>query len=224
MYEVRIENNLSKVITTMAVMAEDEQQARENVSLNGWTIIGVRLLKERVKESYDLDTELVSTAIPNEIELEGRINIPIDNQSNGKNDIVISKDAGNTNIADNLELLPTSKELELILTIHFGLGNVSPVFNDDISKIFESLPKNRDYVLFGNADDVSVGKNATYSSNYELSFLRAEHIKKLLIEKGYNADKIRTVGLGTRYPLEKNGKNGSFKNRRVEIYGFRAQR
>lgn len=224
MYEVRIENNLSKVITTMAVMAEDEQQARENVSLNGWTIIGVRLLKERVKESYDLDTELVSTAIPNEIELEGRINIPIDNQSNGKNDIVISKDAGNTNIADNLELLPTSKELELILTIHFGLGNVSPVFNDDISKIFESLPKNRDYVLFGNADDVRVGKNATYSSNYELSFLRAEHIKKLLIEKGYNADKIRTVGLGTRYPLEKNGKNGSFKNRRVEIYGFRAQR
>lgn len=224
MYEVRIENNLSKVITTMAVMAEDEQQARENVSLNGWTIIGVRLLKERVKESYDLDTELVSTAIPNEIELEGRINIPIDNQSNGKNDIVISKDAGNTNIADNLELLPTSKELELILTIHFGLGNVSPVFNDDISKIFESLPKNRDYVLFGNADDVSVGRNATYSSNYELSFLRAEHIKKLLIEKGYNADKIRTVGLGTRYPLEKNGKNGSFKNRRVEIYGFRAQR
>lgn len=224
MYEVRIENNLSKVITTMAVMAEDEQQARENVSLNGWTIIGVRLLKERVKESYDLDTELVSTAIPNEIELEGRINIPIDNQSNGKNDIVISKDAGNTNIADNLELLPTSKELELILTIHFGLGNVSPVFNDDISKIFESLPKNRDYVLFGNADDVRVGRNATYSSNYELSFLRAEHIKKLLIEKGYNADKIRTVGLGTRYPLEKNGKNGSFKNRRVEIYGFRAQR
>ena len=78
-------------------------------------------------------------------------------------------------------------------------------------------------MLFGNADDVSVGKNATYSSNYELSYLRSEHKKKLLIEKGYDADRIRTVGLGTRYPLEKNSKNGSLKNRRVEIYGFRTQ-
>ena len=51
MYEVKIENNLSKIITTMTVMAEDEQQARENVSLNGWSVIGVRLLKERVKET-----------------------------------------------------------------------------------------------------------------------------------------------------------------------------
>lgn len=208
----------------MTVMAEDEMQARENVSLNGWTIIGVKKLKERTLESYELNSDLVSTAIPNEIELEGGITIPIDNQSDGSNDILITKEAGNTNIADNLELLPTSQELELILTIHFGLGNVAPVFDENVSRIFETLPKNRDYVLFGNADDVRVGKNASYSSNYELSYLRAEHIKKLLIEKGYNADKIRTVGLGTRYPLEKSGKQGSFKNRRVEIYGFRTQR
>ena len=225
MYEVKIENNLSKIITTMTVMAEDEQQARENVSLNGWSVIGVRLLKERVKETYSLNTDLVSTTIPNDIDLEGKINIPAAENKPAKkeNSIAVSKDAGNKNVADNLELLPTSNELELILTIHFGLGNVSPVFDDNISKIFESLPKDRDYVLFGNADDVRVGKNATYGSNYELSYLRAEHIKKLLIEKGYNADKIRTVGLGTRYPLEKAGKKGSFKNRRVEIYGFRTQ-
>ncbi len=78
-------------------------------------------------------------------------------------------------------------------------------------------------MLFGNADDVAVGRHATYSNNYELSYLRADHIKKLLIEKGYNADKIRTIGLGTGYPLEKNSKKGSLKNRRVEIYGFRTQ-
>lgn len=175
MYEVKIENNLSKIITTMTVMAEDEQQARENVSLNGWSVIGVRLLKERVKETYSLNTDLVSTTIPNNIDLEGKINIPAAENKPAKkeNSIAVSKDAGNKNVADNLELLPTSKELELILTIHFGLGNVSPVFDDNISKIFESLPKDRDYVLFGNADDVRVGKNATYGSNYELSYLRA---------------------------------------------------
>ena len=231
MYEVRIENNISKVITTMTVMAQDEQQARENVSLNGWSVIGVKLLKERVKETYNLSSDSVATTIPNKIDLEGAINIPAaENKAQAQkketlksNENIVSKESGNKNVADNLELLPTSNELELILTIHFNLGNVSPVFNDNVSRIFEKLPKDRDYVLFGNADDVRVGKHATYGSNYELSYLRAEHIKKLLIEKGYNADKIRTVGLGTRYPLEKNGKKGSFKNRRVEIYGFRTQ-
>lgn len=205
----------------MTVMAENEQQARENVSLNGWSVIGVKLLKERVKETYTLNTDLVTTTIPNNIDLEGKINIPNEPKKESKK--TISKESGNKNVEDNLQLLPTSKDLELILTIHFGLGNVSPVFDDNISKIFDSLPKDRDYVLFGNADDVQVGKKATYGSNYELSYLRAEHIKKLLIEKGYNADKIRTVGLGTRYPLEKNAKKGSLKNRRVEIYGFRTQ-
>lgn len=202
-------------------MAENEQQARENVSLNGWSVIGVKLLKERVKETYTLNTDLVTTTIPNNIDLEGKINIPNEPKKESKQ--TISKESGNKNVADNLQLLPTSKDLELILTIHFDLGNVSPIFDDHISKIFDSLPKDRDYVLFGNADDVQVGKKATYGSNYELSYLRAEHIKKLLIEKGYNADKIRTVGLGTRYPLEKNAKKGSLKNRRVEIYGFRTQ-
>lgn len=231
MYEVRIENNISKVITTMTVMAQDEQQARENVSLNGWSVIGVKLLKERVKETYNLSSDSVATTIPNKIDLEGAINIPAaENKAQAQkketpksNENIVSKESGNKNVADNLELLPTSNELELILTIHFNLGNVSPVFNDNVSRIFEKLPKDRDYVLFGNADEVRVGKHATYGSNYELSYLRAEHIKKLLIEKGYNADKIRTVGLGTRYPLEKNGNKGSFKNRRVEIYGFRTQ-
>ena len=122
----------------MTVMAEDEQQARENVSLNGWSVIGVRLLKERVKETYSLNTDLVSTTIPNNIDLEGKINIPAAGNKPAKkeNSIAVSKDAGNKNVADNLELLPTSNELELILTIHFGLGNVSPVFDDNISKNF----------------------------------------------------------------------------------------
>ena len=110
-------------------------------------------------------------------------------------------------MADNLNLVPTSKDLELILTIHFQLGNVSPIFNDDISKLFDSLPKDKNYVLFGNADDVAVGRHATYSNNYELSYLRADHIKKLLIEKGYNADKIRTIGLGMNSSITLNLQN-----------------
>lgn len=223
MYEVKIENNLSKVITTMTVMAMTEQEAYDNVALNGWTVIGVKLIKERVKDEYTLSTDYIKTEIPNKIELEDAIEIPAAKELEEESRIIVSKESGNKNVADNLNLVPTSKDLELILTIHFQLGNVSPIFNDDISKLFDSLPNDKNYVLFGNADDVAVGRHATYSNNYELSYLRADHIKKLLIEKGYNADKIRTIGLGTGYPLEKNSKKGSLKNRRVEIYGFRTQ-
>ncbi len=223
MYEVKIENNMSKVITTMTVMAVTEQEAYDNVALNGWTVIGVRLIKERVKDEYTLSTDYIKTEIPNKIELENAIEIPAEQESIKEKGMVVSKESGNKNVVDNLNLVPTSKDLELILTIHFQLGDVAPIFDDKISKLFDSLPKDRVYVLFGNADDVAVGRHATYSNNYELSYLRADHIKKLLIEKGYNADKIKTIGLGTGYPLEKSGKKGSLKNRRVEIYGFRTQ-
>lgn len=225
MYEVKIENNLSKVITTMTIMAMTEQEAYDNVALNGWSVIGVKLIKERVKDEYILSTDYIKTEIPNKIELEDAIEIPDIKGpvKENKNTAVVSKESGNKNVADNLNLVPTSKELELIMTIHFKLGDVAPIFDENISKLFDSLSKDKDYILFGNADDVSVGRNATYNNNYELSYLRADHIKKLLIEKGYNADRIKTIGLGTGYPLEKNGKKGSIKNRRVEIYGFRTQ-
>lgn len=223
MYEVKIENNMSNVITTMTVMAMTEQEAYDNAALNGWTVIGVRLIKERMKDEYTLSTDYIKTEIPNKIELENAIEIPAEQELIKEKSMVVSKESGNKNVADNLNLVPTSKDLELILTIHFQLGDVAPIFDDKISKLFDSLPKDRTYVLFGNADDVAVGRHATYSNNYELSYLRADHIKKLLIEKGYNADKIKTIGLGTGYPLEKSGKKGSLKNRRVEIYGFRTQ-
>ena len=76
MYEVKIENNLSKVITTMTVMAMTEQEAYDNVALNGWTVIGVKLIKERVKDEYTLSTDYIKTEIPNKIELEDAIEIP----------------------------------------------------------------------------------------------------------------------------------------------------
>ena len=142
MYEVKIENNMSKVITTMTVMAMTEQEAYDNVALNGWTVIGVRLIKERVKDEYTLSTDYIKTEIPNKIELEDAIEIPAEKEPLKEKSMVVSKESGNKNVADNLNLVPTSKDLELILTIHFQLGDVAPIFDDKISKLFDSLQKN----------------------------------------------------------------------------------
>ncbi len=220
MYEVKIENNYSKVITTMTVMAMTEQEAYNNVALNGWTVVGVRLLKEKIKDSYALSADHIRTEIPNKVVLEDAIEYPTNQTSNNSKN---SNNSGNNNVTDNLNLVPTSKELVHILTIHFDFGSVSPIFDDKVSIIFNNLSKSKDYVIFGNTDNVAVGKHATYNNNYELSYLRAEHIKKLLIEKGYNADRIKTIGLGSAFPVEQGKSKSSLKNRRVEIYGFRTQ-
>ena len=54
-YEVKIENNMSKVITTMTVMAMTEQEAYDNVALNGWTVIGVKLIKDTFVIPHNID-------------------------------------------------------------------------------------------------------------------------------------------------------------------------
>lgn len=226
-YEVTIENNASKVVTSMTIKALTEQDAKNNVSLNGWSVIGVKLIPDNEqKETYDLSADSVNTVIPEKVELENAVGNYSDNlTSRKKAELSVNADnltAGNMAVADNINLLPDSPELEYLFTINFGFGNVNPLYNDNISSMLDNLSKDREYIIFGNADEVSVGERAPYGSNYELSYLRAEHIKKVLIERGFSADKIKTVGLGVRYPIEKTGKS-SLKNRRVEIYGFRAQ-
>ena len=42
------------------------------------SVIGVKLIKERVKDEYTLSTDYIKTEIPNKIELEDAIEIPAD--------------------------------------------------------------------------------------------------------------------------------------------------
>ena len=52
----------------MTVMAENEQQARENVSLNGWSVIGVKLLKERY--NFESLTIMIQKEVAERIDAE----------------------------------------------------------------------------------------------------------------------------------------------------------
>ena len=107
MYEVKIENNKSKVITTITVMAMTEQDAYNNVALTGWTVIGGKLIKERLKDEYTLSTDYIKTEIPNKIELEDAIEIPAEKEPGKENNLVVSKESGNNNVAANLNLVRT---------------------------------------------------------------------------------------------------------------------
>lgn len=56
-YQVTVENNISKVITVMYVFAPTEETARANVSLNGWAIKGIKKLSEQEKAQITLSDE-----------------------------------------------------------------------------------------------------------------------------------------------------------------------
>ena len=214
LYEVQIENNKSKVITKMHIRAVSEEDAYNNVSLNGWTVIGARRVSDDERKTIELSADSVSTKIPNKIVLENAIgDLPLAEKEN------IQPPTKPINVRDNINLLPTSNELILKLIVFNDFGEIK---SNNYKEKLQNLPKNRDYVLFGNADEVRVGKNAVYVSNYDLSYKRAEYIKNYLIKNGHSADRLTVIGLGVKYPLEKTNKS-SKKNRRVEIYGFRTQ-
>lgn len=244
----------------MYVFAADEERAKENVSLNGWTVLGVKKLSEKEKSQINLSADGLNGNITgnpkidsiganrkmkNSDPAEGKDKVPYgypsgfagtnpylnetsDRQKSPKNNLQNNENGSQglptvNRTEDNLELLPTSPNLDYIITLNFDLGKVEPLPNPNVNNKFKELDKNNKYIVFGHADEVKVGKNAIYKNNYTLSFLRAEYIKKMMTEYGIPAENIRVVGLGIRYPLE-NSNESSLANRRAEIYGFRKQK
>lgn len=56
-FQVTIENNVSKVVTVMYVFAPTEENARENVSLNGWKVRGIKKLSDSEKAQITLSDD-----------------------------------------------------------------------------------------------------------------------------------------------------------------------
>lgn len=232
-YAVTIENNSSKVKTVMTVFAESEQDANDHVALNGWTVIGVKRLSQEEAKAFDLSSDGVSSVTPDNVEIKplkdsGVLSDPNLKSANDGTEStagyppIVRRDNPSSDVQDNLNLLPTSPDLEFIAVYHYDLGVIEPIRNPVNNGKISSLDKGGSYVVFGHADTVPVGENASYGSNFELSYKRASFIKEIMVRAGIPADSIRTVGLGTTKPVVKNSEGGSPANRRVEIYGFKS--
>lgn len=281
-FEVTVENAVSKITTTLYIAAADERRARENVILNGWNVTGVKRLTEKEKKeinlsaaglgaasdpaAYSLESAADKTPPPDPgaavegagIGIEkpygypsgdlgidpysqsGSAKLPDGTESAGESLVpyfenklpqISAKDGssagkaennipGMKNAEDNLGLLPDSPLLEYVSSVNFDLGSPIPKDNPPFADMFKYIDKTREYIVFGHADEVVVSKNAKYKNNYTLSYLRAEEVKKIMIENGMPAENIKAVGLGVRYPLENSG-SGSLANRRAEIYKFK---
>lgn len=112
--------------------------------------------------------------------------------------------------------IPLQEKISITLVIEFDYDKaiVKSIYYKDIEKvanILQAYPE-KDIELEGHTD--SIGSDAY---NEKLSNLRAESVKKILVEKfGIDASRISTVGYGESMPVATNDtEEGRQKNRRV---------
>ncbi len=87
--------------------------------------------------------------------------------------------------------------------------------NPELQKVVELMKKNptNNIEISGHTDNIG---NKSY--NIELSKERAEEVKKYLISKGIDANRIVSIGKGSSDPIDTNDtENGRQRNRRVEF-------
>lgn len=83
----------------------------------------------------------------------------------------------------------------------------------EIADNLKTLPE-RNFMVAGHTDDVKLGKNAPYQSNWELSTARAVTVTEFLIGAGMQPQQLVAAGYSQYDPVSKTRKQ---ENRRIEI-------
>jgi chemotaxis protein MotB len=91
-----------------------------------------------------------------------------------------------------------------------------------VSTLTEITPilvnSNRPIDIEGHTDNRPI-KNKEYSSNWELSALRATAVLRILNEEGLNDEHLSATGFAASRPIDSNeSPQGRAKNRRVSIF------
>ncbi len=166
-------------------------------------VVVVDPVKERENEKFEVDIYLMLTDA-------GYVEV----SAAEPEETVITKEHG---VEDELEYELSTKKSVTLKNIYFA--KASP---DVLEKSYPSVKKLASVLIRrpeitvrieGHTDNIGVKKDLM-----ELSWLRAEAIKKLLMSEGVNQDQISTIGYGDSRPLTDNSTEEARKrNRRVEI-------
>jgi len=100
-----------------------------------------------------------------------------------------------------------------------GSEVISSDYNNLISRIGEGLNQSTGRIMVvGHTDNIPMGRNKRFSSNFSLSQSRAESVAKLLTVSVKNPSRLTPEGLGETRPVASNATaEGRAQNRRVEI-------
>jgi len=96
-----------------------------------------------------------------------------------------------------------------------GSAQILPVSEEILNKVYNTMKYYKTITVEIQGFTDNVGK---LKSNVKLSLARAESVKKYLVSKGIDAERISTKGFGPDKPIASNStKEGKQKNRRIEF-------
>ena len=113
------------------------------------------------------------------------------------------------------ELLFDSASAELQITGKEKLSEIGLTLKETTNEI----PENIDWIIMveGHTDKRPIN-TSKYPSNWELSTARANSVLKLLLELGFQPNRIAAAGYGEFYPISDGNTNSDFQqNRRIEL-------
>jgi hypothetical protein len=199
----------------MRVFAQNPEEARAQVELNGWQVGLIKQLTFKKGGAYvvQIGDEPVRYLPVEEAEMSGL----------SDEELILS--ILGPSPADEPLPLPAEEEADdkliYVMTVYFPFGEIEPRITAEESQKFAAFDGASYYFLFGHTDNVKISPlNKSYTDNFDLSFKRAEAVKKILTERGLPPEKISTVGFGATQPAADNrrSKSGTLENRRVEIF------
>lgn len=199
------------VKTTFHIWALSEEDAKENLALNGWKILEINkinLNKLENDSNYQDNSNMKLKATS--------VSLKDENNKNNSDLLKYDNKAAPYYDYNNFKNLIDGKKLEYVAEVKFETGKYTGNYSNLDNINFND---NKTYFLYGNADSLPVRPNNMYRTNYELSILRAKEVKNYLIKaKSLNEENLKIVGFGEFYPKKDNGFEGNPENRRVEIY------
>jgi len=100
-----------------------------------------------------------------------------------------------------------------------GSEIINPEYHEIIQRISEGLEQTTGKIrVIGHTDNIPMGRNKRFSSNFSLSQSRAESVLVLLSDGISNPSRLVAEGLGDTQPIASNASaTGRSQNRRVEI-------
>lgn len=100
-----------------------------------------------------------------------------------------------------------------------GSEIISSDYHGIINRVGEGLAQSNGRIkVIGHTDNIPMGRNKRFSSNFSLSQSRAESVVKLLVVSVSNPTRLTAEGLGDTRPIAPNTTaEGRAQNRRVEI-------
>jgi hypothetical protein len=214
-FEVTAKNNSSRVSTVMRVFAQNSEEARAQVELNGWQVGLIKQLTFKKGDAYMI-----------QVGEEPVRYLPIEEaEKSGLSDEELILSILGPPPADEPLPLPAEEEADdkllYVMTVYFPFGDIEPQITAAEREKFAAFDNASYYFLFGHTDNVRTAPlNKSYTDNFDLSFKRAEAVKRILTEYGLTPEKMSTVGFGATQPAADNrrSKSGTLENRRVEIF------